>query len=96
MKQTDSKSQTEITERKKELRKIAAGMRWCSFVKMKDIYLHFSSLLDYLFTKCQNNGFYTVDVLHLAGFSVSYSEVLKFQNFDDFVGDSELESENIF
>ena len=37
-----------------------------------------------------------VDVLHLAGFSVSYSEVLKFQKFDDFVGDSELESEDIF
>ena len=45
-----------------------------------------------------------VDVLHLVGFSVSYSEVLKFQicaaissvKFDDFVSSSELESENRF
>ena len=43
-----------------------------------------------------------VDVLHLVEFSVSYSEVLRFQyplfnvDFDDFVSDSELEPENRF
>ena len=43
-----------------------------------------------------------VDVLHSVGFSVSYSEVLKFEKcaavssvkFVDFVSSSELESEN--
>ena len=45
-----------------------------------------------------------VDILHSVGFSVSYSEVLKFEKcaavssvkFDDFVSGSELESENRF
>ena len=45
-----------------------------------------------------------MNVLHSVGFSVSYSEVLKFEKcaavysvkFDDFVSDSEFESENRF
>ena len=42
----------------KSSKRLLQHMHWCSFVKMKDIYLHFSWLLDCLFTRGQDHGFW--------------------------------------
>ena len=97
-----SKSQTETAEEKKDLSKVAVAHALMQFCKNKDIYLHSLWRLDCPFTKfCE---LFLVDVLHSLWFSVSYSEVRKFEKCaavssvmsDDFVSETELESENRF
>ena len=98
-----SKSQTEIAEKKNELRKIAVAHALMQFCKNEG-YLSPLLMAIGLFVHKVSRSRRLVDILHSVGFSVSYSEVLKFEKctavssvkFDDFVSGSELESENRF
>ena len=98
-----TKSQTETSEKKKELRKIAVAHALMQFCKNEG-YLSPLLLAIGLFVHKMSQSRLLVDVLHSVGFLVSYSEVLKFEKcaavssvkLNDFVSDSELESENRF
>ena len=99
----NSKSRTETGEKKKKLGKIAVTHPLMQFCKNK---IHLSPLLLAvgLFIHKVSRSQFLVDVLHSVGFSVLYSEVCKFEEcaalsivkFDDFLSDSEFESENRF
>ena len=94
-----SKSWTETAEKKKRLRKITGQTFRHSFVWMKDIFLAI-----WLFLPKASISRFLVNVLHLGEFSVSNSDVLKFEKcaavssvkLDYFVSDSELKSEISF
>ena len=98
-----SKSQTEIAEKKNELRKIAVAHALMQFCKNEG-YLSPLLMAIGLFVHKVSQSRLLVDVLHSVLFSVSYWEVLKFElcaavsgvEFDDFVSGSEFESENRF
>ena len=99
----NSKSRTETGEKKKKLGKIAVTHPLMQFCKNK---IHLSPLLLAvgLFVHKVSRLQFLVDVLHSVGFSVLYSEVCNFEEcaalsivkFDDFLSDSEFESENRF
>ena len=98
-----SKSRTETAEKRKELRKIVVAHASMQFCK-NERYLSPLLMAIELFVIKVSRSRLLVDVLHSVGFSVSYLEVPKFDKcaalssikFDDFVSDSELESENRF
>ena len=98
-----SKSRTETANKKKHLRKIAIAHALMQFCK-KEGYISPLLLSIGLFIHKVSRSRLLVDVLHAVGFSVSYSEVIKFEkcaavsnlSSDDFVTSDEFESGNTF
>ena len=98
-----SKSRTETAEKNEELCNIAVADALMQFHK-NERYLYPLLLTIGQFVHKILRSWLLMNVLHSVRFSVSYPQVLKFEKcvavysvkFDDFVKDSEFESENRF